>query len=655
MKNRLIIKLLCFTLVFSSFNSFAEHELMTWGEIDEEHLKMTAYEPDPDASVLYLGDYGEVFGEDIDYDSYTALKYFIRIKILTEEGLEYASKKLSYYHSQKEEIKYIEAQSFTLQEDGTVKKVVLEKDDIHTEKANEYLSYKVFSIPGAQVGSVIEYRFKKLTDVQVFIDPWYFQGTEPRLWSEIRFMPPKYTSYVTIPTGVLINKMVSEQSNITLGSPNAKGEVYRYYLENIPAFRSEPYTKNLRDYYAKVEFQLHSYVSGTGFTNALFHKWEELIEDLLESDNLGAHLKGNNKLLKEVRPIYENIADTEQKMIAIYDHVRANINWSEDYGLYSYEKLNEVYEKREGSGVQINLLLALMLQDAGIETDLMLISTRNHGAVVKGYPYLLRFNHLICRAKIGDKYHILDAKNKYRPYNIVPQNLVNCTALVLKKPDVEWVEIEPSTTLTETVNVHIKWNDEAEVTAMVMEKNEGYGAVMEQENLDLMGEKEYLNAMIEDWTDGEARNYKFQNKTEPKNLLVAQYEIDSDKFVTGDGTRLYFNTFATTGFSKNPFTLKERLFPIDFNYPLKMVSRFMIDLPKGYKVEDIPESSAITMEGEGATFQVVYSPQPNQVQVISTLQINNVGFSTLEYPALQTFFDKVVEKHAELIVFTKEE
>lgn len=81
----------------------------------------------------------------------------------------------------------------------------------------------------------------------------------------------------------------------------------------------------------------------------------------------------------------------------------------------------------------------------------------------------------------------------------------------------------------------------------------------------------------------------------------------------------------------------------------------MIDIPEGYKVEDIPENAAIAMEGKGASFQVIYSQQPNQIQVASTLSINNVSFSALEYQALKTFFDKVVEKHSELVVFTKEE
>lgn len=658
MNNKITPVLSTLLFLLFSFNAFAEHELLEWGEIDEEHLKMTEYEVDPDASVLYLGDYAEIFGEDVDYNNYTAYKHVIRLKILTEEGLEkYATQKIGYYHGSDEQIKYIEAQSFTLQEDGSVKTAVLDKDDVQTERVNDNFSYKVFSIPGAQVGSVVEYRFKKWTQVEIAMDPFWFQGDEPKLWSEIRFHPPKYTAYVTIPTGVLIKNMVEKKSRITLGQPNSNGETYSYSMENIPAFRSEPYTKNMSDYYAKVEFQLHSYASNTGFVNSLYHTWEELIESLLDSDNMGGHLKGNNKLLKQVRSIYENIADDEQKVIAIFDHLRTNIDWNGRRTMFSLEKLNEVYEKRTGSGAQINLLLALLLKDAGIETDLMLVSTRRHGFVVKSYPYLYRFNLLVCRAKIGEKYYTLDAKNKYRPYDIVPAELINTSALVLDNSKVEWVEIESSTAMSETVNVHVKWKDEdeQEVTAMVMEKNEGYGAVTEQEKLDEAGEEGYFKALIEDWTDGETKHQKLQSKTEPKNLLVAQYEVDSDKFVTGDGTRLYFNTFAITGYSENPFKLKERLFPIDFNFPNKTVSRFMIDIPEGYKVEDIPENAAIAMEGKGASFQVIYSQQPNQIQVASTLSINNVSFSALEYQALKTFFDKVVEKHSELVVFTKEE
>ena len=60
MKNKFFSHFLCFSLLFISFNSFAEHEPLTWGEVDEQYLKMTEYEPDPDASILILGDYCEV-------------------------------------------------------------------------------------------------------------------------------------------------------------------------------------------------------------------------------------------------------------------------------------------------------------------------------------------------------------------------------------------------------------------------------------------------------------------------------------------------------------------------------------------------------------------------------------------------------------------
>ncbi len=109
--NNKFIPTITFLLFFLfSFNSFADHEPLVWGEIDEAHLQMTEYEADPDASVLYLGDYAEIFGEDVDYNSYTAYKYVMRIKILTEEGREkYASQKIGYFHGSDEEIKYVEA------------------------------------------------------------------------------------------------------------------------------------------------------------------------------------------------------------------------------------------------------------------------------------------------------------------------------------------------------------------------------------------------------------------------------------------------------------------------------------------------------------------------------------------------------------------
>src|SRR5271156_6576488 len=123
-----------------------------WLPITPEELKMTSDPKAPGAPAIYL--YRQVDRFDLSRGGHE--RNYVRIKILTEAGRDYANIEIPY--QDKEEISTIRARTVRpdgsiVNFDGQVFKTAVEK------KRDSKLLVKSFTVPDVQVGSIIEYRF----------------------------------------------------------------------------------------------------------------------------------------------------------------------------------------------------------------------------------------------------------------------------------------------------------------------------------------------------------------------------------------------------------------------------------------------------------------------------------------------------------------
>lgn len=93
------------------------------------------------------------------------------------------------------------------------------------------------------------------------------------------------------------------------------------------------------------------------------------------------------------------ISTEEEKIIKIYDHVRKTMTWNEFYTIIASGKLDKVYEAKQGTSGDINLILALMLKAVNIKAIPVIISTNDNGIVKESYPIISQFNHTINRQR----------------------------------------------------------------------------------------------------------------------------------------------------------------------------------------------------------------------------------------------------------------
>ncbi len=88
-------------------------------------------------------------------------------------------------------------------------------------------------------------------------------------------------------------------------------------------------------------------------------------------------------------------------------------------------------------------MLISLLNEIGIEAEAVLLSTRDNGVLHPAQIMLSKFNYVICEARIGDETFLLDATDKYLPYNFLPERCLNGQgrriSLLPKRND--WVDL----------------------------------------------------------------------------------------------------------------------------------------------------------------------------------------------------------------------
>ncbi len=152
-------------MVLSTASALAD----TWIKPTPEELQMTAEPAAPGAAAIYL-----LRDERADDKLHVHITY-VRLKVLTDKGKEYADQEISYEGAQ---FKVFGVEGRTIHSDGTVIPFSGKPYQKLLEKAGkEKYKATVFTLPDVQVGSILEYRYVLSYESNVVVSPrWYLQG-----------------------------------------------------------------------------------------------------------------------------------------------------------------------------------------------------------------------------------------------------------------------------------------------------------------------------------------------------------------------------------------------------------------------------------------------------------------------------------------------
>jgi len=495
------ITLSVFFLFVCTVISVGQRAPVKYGKLEEKDTAFRFYQG---ADAIILCDYGQYV-----FNGKTGVVYFdftrhLRIKILTEAGLRYATQQIPYYdlhtatyypYSPYE----LRAQTLNVDKKGKViKSKVKPKQMVKTKPDEDFNASLTINFPDVKPGSIIEYEITIPTIETVNPAPWMVQYDLPSLWNELRIITPQEFNYAIKQYNIEYSDVYEFKSIATSIYLPGRSFVYnanqfQFIRENVPALHysgndidynnSRMFVKFILDYASKSflfpgmtelfkatdpEFK---YLSRTEkqltLENAGFILYKrpnllKIAKDLIKSERFGLPLILNMGLNDTIEKLTARFNTGEEKVMAIYHFVRNQTEWNNRYRIFvdaglplfllkladKFTKepvkmntgLQKVIHNNKGTSSEINAILINMLRSAGFQTNPVLVSTLNNCYLDTSFFNLHQFNHLIAAVEVDDREILLDAVKK-DDGSIMTSDLMNEFGLLIELRSARWIQV----------------------------------------------------------------------------------------------------------------------------------------------------------------------------------------------------------------------
>lgn len=641
-------------LVISNF-SFAAKAPIKFGKVSIDELKMQTYEKDSTAVAVYLCDYGvsEIqYMATIDGFQYNSTR-IIRIKILKDEGLDYADLEFSFDKTQSN-VGTVKACTYNLENGKIVKTKVSAKDRILEKSSDDIFTYKL-ACENVKPGSVVEFMYSITSDIPWNIGPWYFQHSIPTIWSELRVNVPEYFDYKKNAKGYLsfdVNELNHSSGSFKNG--NTFGiDKYRFVIKDAPAFKKEPFTTSSKNYMSAVEFEIAGTKNSYGVYKDLTGNWDKINKSLMESERFGQQLKAGGFLKDIVADIVSKTVSDEEKILAAFQYIKSNMKWDDYYGKYTTSSLRAAFKEKKGNVADINLMLVVLLNKLGVKADPVILSTRGNGLLSLFSPSQSRFNYVIASCKIGEKRIYLDATDANCPCNLLPERCINDKGRLISNQGSFFVDIKSSSISKSATIAKLNLDEDGVVSGKLDFSLNGFTALQFRDAIQDKSEEELIEIMDEAYKLIDVESVEISNLKEVEKSVVSKMEVEMTEELESVNDLIYFNPFIVNKIEENPFTLEERKYPVDFTYPIDRTFMLELTIPEGYTLESKPAPAKIHLPEKSGQFMYSANQNGNKIMVVSRFKINKRTFLFNEYPSLKEFYNLIVAKNAEMLVLKR--
>ncbi len=630
-------------------------KLRKFGAITKDEIAMTQYDKDPDAKAVVLYELGK---SDVTYNANTGLNILYKvhrvIKIFEDDVFHRGDITIRYPDNSA--VSGLKAVTYNVK-NGKLEKSPLNKADIFNTKLANGIHEKKFAMPDLAPGCIIEYTYTIKTGNFFSLNNWYFQSTIPTIWSEYRISYPEWFKYTTLSQGYLSFYISTKnEANFNIGGQSVMGWAHRYVIKDAPAFKTEKYTSNYKNFLAKIDFelaaiQIYPSPGNAGYFQQFFSDFEAIRTTLLDDLNFGKRLKSAGFMKEEIAQVKANSKSEEEAMAALYKKVRDHANWNNRYSMYADISAHGVYNGKEAASADINLFLTAVMREAGFDASPVILSTRDHGFVHPVYPLIQKYNHVICQIKHGEKTYLLDAIDKKIPFNMLPENDLNDRGRLISEKGSKWVKLKPTQPYGTFIKTNMTITDEGTLEGEMDVQYSGYAAVSVRKEIDTEGLDHHKNSLASSSEGWDIREHTVKGLEEDNKPVEEHLEVSQEGSVENLGDIIYLNPIIAAADKENPFKMKERLYPVDYAYPYITDLTFTYKIPEGFKLDDKPADASFALPNKWGTYDYTSTFEGNTLVVKSVFRINRPVFEAKYYQKLKDFYDQVVAKQAEQFVF----
>lgn len=640
-------------------------DLLTNETLMKSVLQQSSFPIDTSARAVVLYHRGEAIVDD----SHLTYKVEKIVKVISPEAAGDVAE-ISIAAPYGTTIRRIKGETFNLEND-VVTKQSIEKTDVLSDETTKFNAIRKFNLPSVKAGSVVHYTYIVERWARSAPD-WNFQNQNyPTLYSEYAISQPSSTEYTPIANSSVPFKKVKSDKDLTdcdacftmsdYGFHNKA--VATWVRRNVPSFKPEPFMCSENNYLERVKLRLISYTSAYGnWSISYASDWKKLSESFLkEEEGFGQSFGSNSFLNEKVKQLTASKTTELDKAKAIFAYVRDSIALKESSytDISALSDIKDVFKKREGNIAGMNLLLVAMLRNAGLESQLVLLSTRSQERLNPLVPNPESINYVAAKVKAGGTGYFLDASEKYMPFGILDPQCYNGYCRIIDKTPVA-AELHPDDLLEKNVFIVSLLPDTKATNKLLLKVDHKFGDVSGA-NLrsECKGDTAKLKEKIIKSLNllslpAKLSAYSFGNLNNIDVPLTLHYEAVVDWEPAAE--LVYLDPYFEKLHDKNPFTTKTRKYPVELDYLSDTKYIFRFQLPAGYVLDDYPKSRVYNF-GDNEAIQLKNMLAYDEAGKTFSLECRYAEKTTVyppeSYPQLQVFHDNVIAEQQKKIVLKK--
>ncbi len=617
-----------------------------WQPLTPEELQLTSEAKAPRAPAIYL--YHRV---DRD-DTISEEDVYLRLKVLTEEGRKYGDVEIPFDRL-RESISSVAAR--TISPDGRITKfegAIFEKTLIKAQGVK--VLAKVFTLPDVQVGTIVEYRYRRRMDSRFVFDSHWELNDE---------LFTKHGVYTLLPNGYFALAW-SWPNGLPEGSTRPERKSGRIQLEthDVPAFVVEDHMPPERVLKQRVDFVY----SEDSYPKDPKSFWLRVGKERWRRSD--SFLNARRAMDRAVTQIVDAGDSAEAKVRKIYARVQTLRNLSYDGPATDQEAKREnfrtnsdvgdVWEHGYGNDDELVRLFIALVRAAGVPAEEVQLGSRARDFFRVEMMNAAQLETNIAHVRLDGADLYLDPAVPTTPFGLLPWDESGITGLELGKDGGHFVTTPIPDADLSRIQRKGSFNlaDDGELTGRVSVTYSGLEALtlrLAERREDAPARKRDLEDALKEViaTGAHVTLTNAPDWAASSPTVVVEYDVRVPAFAMAAGSRRLLPLAAFGAASHQAFTHGSRVHPMYFAYPYRQDDDLTIKLPATLHADTLVEPKTIDL---GAlTYRLAIERADADLHVTRSLAVKGTLIPLKFYDSVHAFFQNVRSADEQQIVLAR--
>jgi hypothetical protein len=652
------ISFIFFFILLLSLSAYSQD--FDFGKFDNTEMEMSKYNKDTSAHAVVLREFGKTWISSADRIPLIH-EYHVKIKIFDSKKFDEGDVAIRLYHSDNdtyENVRDIKGITYYKDDQGMVRQAVLDKSKIYHEQIDKHHELVKFALPNLRNGCIIEYSYLTESPYHFNYHTWNFQSDIPKIYSEYEAHIPAIYEYNVVLRGFLKlskNDAVLEPECFSYYGTKADCSKITYAMSDIPAFIEEDYMTSRWNFISAIYYEMSTMTDQHGVKQKQTQDWNSIDYNLKHNDDFGVQIKKRDLLKERIPAQVWAMPDTMAKAKAIYSYLQNLFKWNNQRGILSEDGIKKALDNRGANVADINLSLIAALRAAGINTEAVILSTRDNGLVNKLFPTESEFDYVVAKADIGGQSYLLDATDPFLPFGLLPLRCINDQGRVmsLDKPSY-WIDMIQSKKRNTTTNLNLALQPDGKIKGTITTYSIGYAAYEKRKAIKKFNTvDEYVENFSEHLNKTKILKWEITGVDSLEQPIAEKYDVEFDGYNSINKESISFNPAFWERQRQNPFKLEERNYPVDMGSSSTSSLLVTLSFPDNFIISAQPAPVGMALPNKGGKFVTDLTVEGNVINYSQIEQFNKAIYGAGEYPYLKELYNKIIQNEKANIIFKK--